>query len=246
MPSGGYRPGWTHAEYIARLQAAHGNTLQVLEPYVNTGTKIRHVCSKGHVFSSVPRDVLRNHGCGVCNAKNVKFTHDEYLGKLMEAGSPIEPLEDYKGNGILIKHRCTCGNEWPVTPNNVLVKGVHCGLCNGRTHSKIALRWLETESKRQGVFIQHAGNGKEKYLRLLDGRKVAVDGFAKSINTVFEFYGDYYHGNPRVFKSHEQCHPYSTATAGELYQKTMKRECALVKLGYEVVSMWEADYKALK
>ena len=71
-----------------------------------------------------------------------------------------------------------------------------------------------------------------------------VDGFHPDSNTVLEFYGCLYHGCPK-------CHdpdcksPVGNETMRELYTKTMDREELLRKEGFEVVSMWECEWRSL-
>lgn len=83
---------------------------------------------------------------------------------------------------------------------------------------------------------------------MLPGTKYKVDGYCKETNTVYEFHGNVYHGNPRMFSSDDKCHPYKPEiTAGELYAKTKEREELILSLGYNLVVIWEDEYtKKLK
>lgn len=60
-----------------------------------------------------------------------KLTNDEFLNKLQEKNSGIIPLEPYKGSSEPIMCRCTCGNEWPVSPANLML-GKKCRQCMGK------------------------------------------------------------------------------------------------------------------
>lgn len=51
-----------------------------------------------------------------------------------------------------------------------------------------------------------------------------MDGYCQKTNTIYEFHGDMWHGNPRIFESDICCSPFSDLTAGRLYQKTIERE----------------------
>jgi len=53
----------------------------------------------------------------------------KYIEKLHNKSIEIIPLETYKGSETKIKHLCTCGNIWEVTPQNVL-KDIKCGCRN--------------------------------------------------------------------------------------------------------------------
>lgn len=59
---------------------------------------------------------------------------------------------------------------------------------------------------------------------------------------VYEFYGDYWHGNPEVHNS-DTINKSTKCTFGELYQRTLLREEAIKNLGYTLVTIWERDYR---
>ena len=50
-----------------------------------------------------------------------------------------------------------------------------------------------------------------------------MDGYLKGTNIVFEYNGDYFHGNPDIYKS-EEWNPTCKKTFGELYENTVNRE----------------------
>jgi len=57
----------TPQEYETYLKVdARG--FRVLEDYVNNKTKIKHQCSKGHIWEVKPRDIKSGHGCPICAA----------------------------------------------------------------------------------------------------------------------------------------------------------------------------------
>jgi hypothetical protein len=69
-----------------------------------------------------------------------------------------------------------------------------------------------------------------------------VDGIDLVTNTIYEFLGDYWHGNPERFKSGEtnqMCHK----PHGELYNETIQRLKKLKEAGYNVKYIWENDWK---
>jgi len=100
------------------------------------------------------------------------------------------------------------------------------------------INWLSSIMKSHNIHIQHALNGGEYKI---PKSKLSGDGYCKDTNTIYEFYGDYWHGNPRVFNSatyNTQKHK----TMGELYVDTIHREQLILALGYNLVTMWESDF----
>ncbi|MGI0075826.1 MAG: DUF7487 domain-containing protein [Nitrosopumilaceae archaeon] len=104
------------------------------------------------------------------------------------------------------------------------------------TFSHKQILWLESIMKEQNIFIQHAQNiGEYK----ISGTRYVVDGYCQQTNTVYEFYGDFFHGNPNIFKS-DFYNNIMYKTAGELYQKTLEREDIIRSLGFNIVTIWES------
>jgi len=75
----------------------------------------------------------------------------------------------------------------------------------------------------------------------INGKRYRVDAYIPSTRTVYEFYGDYWHGNPARHKA-RAVNKLTNETFGAMYRRTMKREQELKDAGYRVVAIWEADY----
>ena len=69
-----------------------------------------------------------------------------------------------------------------------------------------------------------------------------VDGYNPETNTIYEFNGDFWHGNPEIFDRND-FNKVSRKTFGELYKKTLEKENKLKELGYNIISIWESEYK---
>jgi hypothetical protein len=72
----------------------------------------------------------------------------------------------------------------------------------------------------------------------LDGRSICVDALWK--NTVYEFLGKFWHGDPRQY-NHAKLNKLAGKTFGELYNNTVERINKLSLL-FNVVYVWEIDY----
>lgn len=71
-----------------------------------------------------------------------------------------------------------------------------------------------------------------------NGKSYIVDGINLENKIIYEFYGDYWHGNPNFYKPHDVNH-FNKKTFGELYSKTIQREKELLELGYTLITKWE-------
>lgn len=121
--------------------------------------------------------------------------------------------------------------------------GKGCRACSQAGFSKVAVRWMVQAATKMGINpdeIQHGLNGGEYRL---PGTRIRVDGYHSKTNTVFEFHGDRWHGNPTLYHPDEICHPFTGKTAGTLYKETLKREQTIRRLGFNLITVWEHDYK---
>lgn len=110
-------------------------------------------------------------------------------------------------------------------------------------YSQMALDWLHSLELSEGISIQHAESGGELRIRHANGHYL-VDGYCEETNTVYEFHGDIWHGNPNCFKPDECPHPFRPEiTAKQLYESTIAKEDFL-KQHFTVVTIWESDWLA--
>ena len=72
-----------------------------------------------------------------------------------------------------------------------------------------------------------------------------VDGYDPITNTIYEFLGDYWHGNPIIFDM-DRTHPKTKITFGAMFENTMSRLKKLKSIGYTVKYVWENDWNNYK
>ena len=106
-------------------------------------------------------------------------------------------------------------------------------------YSKMSIMWLNYISKTKNLNIQHALNGGEKKLTI-DGKTYKVDGFCKETNTVYEFYGCFWHGcqnccKPNIINSKNQMY------MGTLKDQTIEKRENIKSAGYNHVSIYECQ-----
>jgi hypothetical protein len=99
------------------------------------------------------------------------------------------------------------------------------------------VNWLDSIATIENISIQHALNGGEF---LIPTTRYRADGYCKDTNTIYEFHGDFWHGNPNIYSS-DTIHPVKGKSMGVLYQQTIRREQQIKELGYNLVVIWESD-----
>lgn len=185
-----------------------------------------------------------NTGCPNC-AGTLPLTNEIIDKRLVDLNIPIKRGSDWSGYGRGTQNKkmtwicLKCKQEWKAKPGNILQEHTGCPHCRTPNYSKQSIKWLNEISQTQNIIIQHAENGSEF---LVPGTKYKVDGYCKENNTIYEFYGDIWHGNPNLYSPEIFCSPFHKITAGQLYKQTKQKEEIIISLGYNLITMWEQDY----
>jgi len=223
-------------------------TLAPNQTYKGTYEELTFICKDGHYWSAIPKTVLRGSYCPECKSKTVAASHRYdtiiFKGKLQERNTQLPNKntillenQDYIGFRDQLSFSCDRGHIWKTTPDNILNGKSGCPTCSQRGFSYKALDWLS-----QFPNIQHIKNGGEY---IIPGTRYRVDGFDSSTNTIYEFYGDYWHGNPSIHHK-DDINEKANITFGELYERMIAREKQLRELGYNIVTIWESEFIAQK
>lgn len=236
----------TTPQFISELQHLNATreitvTLEPHQEYISAFTPLWFRCDAGHRWKTTPSNIINNkQTCRVCTGK-AKKTTTQFVAQLNDRYPEIELVngQTYTTAHSKLVFRCNKGHEWSTRPIDVLV-GYGCPECVRRGYSRKSITWLDSIATTQHLHIRHAENGGEY---AIPDTAFYADGFCETTNTVYEFYGDVYHGNPKLFQDTDKCHPYDKRlTAKALYERTMKREQILRDCGYNVVTIWEHDY----
>lgn len=98
--------------------------------------------------------------------------------------------------------------------------------------SKTEAEWLGKLNVLSRQIVFHGFNGKT----------FVVDGLDPNTRTVYEYLGDFWHGNISRMKA-EAINPLTRKTNRQMYLETKARFQYLHELGYKVFFVWESDYK---
>lgn len=108
-------------------------------------------------------------------------------------------------------------------------------------YSRISMSWLLWLEKTREKELQHALSASGEYH--LPGTNYRVDGYCATTNTVYEFYGCLYHGCSKCYKDENMTVPKTQETRHVLYTKTKRRESVIRNLGYNLVTVWEHEFR---
>jgi hypothetical protein len=231
-------------EFIAKANKLHGNTYDYSKTlYVTAPKKVIVICKKHGEFNISPNNHLRGKGCPLCGrdrsrVAKLKFFDDyqpEYIklyGDKYDYSTVV-----WKGGSRPINVICKIHGEFSILPY-VHKNGKGCQNCSNQ-HSSMSIKWLNLMEIHYSTRIQHA-----KYMGefCISGTRYKADGFSKDINTIFEFNGDFWHGNPELYDL-GKINPRTGTTFGQLYDETLRKKQIILEKGYNLVEIWERDWK---
>ena len=231
----------TTETFVEKARGIHGNRYDYsLVDYKDAKLDVNIRCLIHGIFPQTPNKHLLGRGCPDCgiqsSADKKRMTTEEFIEKARGVHGNLYDYSkvNYVDCVINVIIGCPKHGDFPQIPRNHL-QGQGCLKCTSNI-SKLSQLWLDSmgvpdnkEHREVSIFI------------LIDGKKtrVTADGLVNMI--VYEFYGDYWHGNPERFDPND-IHPRVKKTYGELYTKTQERTEALKELGYTVIEMWESDW----
>lgn len=148
------------------------------------------------------------------------------------------------------------GVEWTFQNPESIKKKEHTnieryGVKNAAMLPEVQERMRLTCIERYGSNMPNCSKGQIEWLDSLNipikDREVLiesyrVDGFDPETNTVYEYNGDFWHGNPGIYNP-DEIHPRMGVSFGEIYQSTLDKVRRLEEAGYTVISIWESEWK---
>ncbi|HLG26794.1 MAG TPA: hypothetical protein VI423_03325 [Paenisporosarcina sp.] len=226
-------------EFFERVRKVHGNFYSYdLTDYKALHGKIVIVCPKHGRFRQAAKEHVSGKRCRLCGiesqARSKTITTDEFVRRSREIhGTRFDYSEvDYVHGRQKVRIKCHHHGWFLQTPEGHL-SGRGCKRC---THfvSRSETKWLDS------IGLPNDDDHRNVTLKL--GRqKIRVDGFDSSTNTIYEFNGDFWHGNPAIYSAGEW-NDRTKSTHGDLYLKTVEREQLIKRHGYRLVTIWESEY----
>ena len=155
--------------------------------------------------------------------------YNKYIDILHKDISIID-CKGVKGNSTFACVKC--GHTWVARLYDVSLRNQTCVLCTNTFTSKIANTWLDSFN----IVVREYPIPDTKY---------RVDGFDPTTNTIYEFLGDFWHGNPSVYNPGE-INPIKNVPYEELYNSTVLRFNKLKNMGYTICYIWENSFRTKK
>jgi len=236
-------------EFIERSKKIHGEETYGYDQvvYITSKDKVIINCPKedhGNFKQAPDVHLGQKQGCPICANEHrndsSRLTIDEFI--LRAQRIHYNKNYDYsraKYINFSTKVAIICykhGEFWQTPLHHLdLENPTGCPKCSNFI-SKDQIKWLDYEKVPEEF----------RYLKLeINNRWFYPDAADIKNKIIWEFYGDYWHGNPIKYTANEE-NPTSKKTYGELYRTTIERENFLKEAGYTLVTIWESDWKKIK
>jgi very-short-patch-repair endonuclease len=221
-------------EFIEKAKKIYGDKYEyTLVRYINAKIKVKIICKEHGIFEQIPDNHIRIGGCnkcGVIKRSLMKFLYkkDRFIENAVKIhGSKYDySLVEYIGSTKKVNIICKEHGVFRQMPAGHL-SGKGCYICNSKC-GLMENKWLDS---------YNIPNEYRQYII----ENYRVDGINIKDKIIYEFYGDYWHGNPEKYNPND-INKSTYKTFGELYNYTIKREEYLKSLGYIIISIWESDY----
>ena len=229
-------------DFIKKAIKIHGNKYDYSKSiYITAVNKLIIICKIHGEFKQEPNNHLHNNGCSKC-VKCYNYSTKEFIEKanIIHKDKYEYSKTNYINTETKIIIICKIHGEFEQNPSGHL-NGRGCSKCIQNAYSKISINWLDFLSKYYNTNIQHALNSNEFNI---PNTKYKADGYYKETNTIYEFHGDFWHGNPKLFNK-DELNTITKTTFGELYNKTLEREEIIKNEGFNLITIWENDWKKI-
>ena len=213
-------------------------------------------CDNNHSYKASIYNLKRGSRCPFCSGSRATIENN-FLKNYPEISKEWDyDKNKLKPSGVTPKsHRkiwwkCSNGHSFKMMCFQ-RATGQGCPVCANGPHSRICLEWLNAIMEIKNIHIEHAMNGGEKVINV-NGKNYRVDGYCEVTNTIYEFFGCYFHGHsPDLCISgynynRNKMNKKIKKTFGKLYDNSLERIKILKSQGFNVIYIWECDYKASK
>ena len=240
--SGKYQ--YTTKEWVEKAIEVHGDKYDYSETeYIRNKEKIIIICKEHGKFEQQPSEHLRGYGCIKCSGK-YQYTTKEFITLAKDIHNNNNNKYDYSKVKYIncdkkVTIVCKEHGDFYITPNKVLSRNQGCPKCS-TGFSKGQIEWLEY-LMIGGKYIQHKLNDGEHRIKR-DKYYYYADGYCKETNTIYEYHGDFWHGNPEIYDQ-DDINIMTNTSFGYLYDKTKRKKEICIEKGYNYTEMWESNWK---
>lgn len=213
----------------------------------SSNAKVYWICLKSrckcHKWKSSISNRSSGRGCpycvsqAICAHNNFAILYPELLQEWDYDNNEVDPTKVSPHTGLICQWKCDKHHKWKTSVNH-RTQGTQCPQCStSKGYSRKQIEWIINMMDKENINIQHAECESGEYYIPCIGK---VDGFCRENNTVYEFHGDFWHGNPLLFDPND-INAVNKKLFGDLYRQTIERDNKIRSLGYNLIVKWETE-----
>lgn len=224
------------AEFIRKARQKHADHYDYSHSvYKRALDKVTITCPIHGDFIQTAASHLFGRGCKKCAATS---STEDFVRKSKEFHGDKYDYSLTKVDGCQNKVQIICrkhGIFEQSTSNHM--NGAGCRKCRSNI-SRMCDEWLDS------LGLPDDNSHREVILPIKIGRRHYIaDGYDSVTKTVYEFWGDFWHGNPAKYSA-EVLNNVVKKTMGDLYEQKMLKTTKILEAGYRLHEIWETEWIA--
>ncbi len=227
----------TTADFIRRSVERHGLRYDYSKSVYNGSPNVVEVICPVHgsFFPQAGQHMLGAASCAKCYHDSMRKTEAQFISEagLVHGDKYNYSQAQYTGYFEDVVIICKEHGEF-IQRADIHLRGSGCSKCVSTMTSSVSTQWLDSLNLPSVVYEYR-----------IPTTRFHADGFCPETNTIYEFYGDFWHGHPTRYDPDSVNH-IKNCTFGELYKQTTQREKIIIALGYNLVTLWESDWNEMK
>ncbi len=229
-------------EFIRKARLRHGQRYC----YKDTDLAMRAessmvdiICNKHGKFQQEPVIHLAGHGCFDCGRETIQaatiISPDDILrrAKMIHGNVYTYDLHGYRNTKDKISITCPLHGVFKQTADGHINARHSCPKCS-------SLVWRKENQWLDNIGVPDTQHTRQVRIRI-GNKTIIADGFDPDTNTIYEFWGDFWHGNLHKYNP-DDVNPVTKTTFGELHATTLQKIDIIRGLGYNLISIWESEY----
>lgn len=234
--------GYTTQDFIKDATVIHNDKYDYTESkYIRKHAKIKIICPKHGLFEQITQDHLTGHGCWYCGFSSRIIPLKRNTKYFVEKSSSIHgDTYDYSHSFYIdsktnINIKCHKHGDFHITPSSHY-RGAGCPSCTKGPKSKKEHLWLDM------MYVPRTSTNRNVKISLNKNEYIIADGYIPEINTIYEFWGDYWHGNINNPRYIDGINHINGKSFFELYEQTLNKKQKISDAGFILIDIWEQDF----
>lgn len=232
----------TSEKFLRDAVIAHGNRYDYSNAiFEKNNQKVIIICREHGEFLQTPHiHTYEKAGCYKCGREKVankqRNTRADFVEKARKIHNDTYDYSSviYKGAHTPISIICKNHGKFDQRPGDHIRLKQGCPKCSSCI-SRIEISWLDS--------LNVPSDYRQKNL-YINNKRIRVDAHDPITNTIYEFWGDYWHGNPLRFSA-DDINANNKKTFGKLYNETQTKRKLILDAGYNLIEIWESEFRSM-